>query len=61
MWDEAVYTLAHEDHYLSVLIGEGSNSVRPAAVSPFVDRLKLVATAAVIIVLMMAGCYFFGR
>ena len=61
MWNEAVYTLAREDHYLSVLIGEGNNSVRPAAVSPLVDRLKLVATAAVIIVVMMAGFYFFGR
>jgi hypothetical protein len=61
MWDEAVYALAREDHYLSVLIGEGNNSVRPAAVSPFVDRLKLVAAAAAIIVVMMAWSYFFGK
>jgi hypothetical protein len=61
MWDEAVHTLKREDPYLSVLIDEGPHSPCGAAVSPFIDRLKLVATAAAIIVVMLAGFYFFKK
>ena len=54
-WKEAVRTLSSEDHYLLVLIrGE-----KASAESPVVDRLKLVAVAFLITLLIMAGIYLF--
>jgi hypothetical protein len=54
-WNEAVTTLAEEDHYLLVLIDMAKSSSRRRTSNgrPPYDRLKLIATAAAIIIGLM--------
>ena len=56
-WKEAVKTLKLEDHYLLVLL-----SVPPeSSDSLLVDRLKLVGTALLICLLILAGIVFLSN
>jgi hypothetical protein len=56
-WKAAVRTLSSEDHYILVLMrGE-----KASADSRLVDRLKLVALAFLITLLVMVGIYLFAN
>jgi hypothetical protein len=56
-WNEAVRAISPEDHYLLVLIKGATAS----ADSPAADRLKLVALAFVITLLILTGTYLFAN
>ena len=56
-WKEAVRTLSSEDHYILALMrGEKASTD-----SRLVDRLKLIALALLITLLLMAGIYLFAN
>ena len=54
-WNEAVRVLKREDHYLIVLLA----AIKPSE-SPIVDRLKLVGTAFIVCLLLLAAVFFFS-
>jgi len=56
-WKEAVHTISAEDHYLLVLI----KGARIPAESPLADRLKLVALASLITLLILVVIYLFAN
>lgn len=55
-WTEAVRTLQNEDHYLLVMIEAAGKSPRPRG-----DFLKLLATAIIIFVVLMAVIFIAAR
>ena len=55
-WKEAVRALKREDHYLLVLLATGTGS----SDSLLVDRLKLVGTALLVCLLLIAGVFLFS-
>jgi hypothetical protein len=55
-WNGAVRVLKQEDHYLIVLL----TAVKPSE-SPLMDRLKLVGTALIICLLLLAATFFFSK
>jgi hypothetical protein len=55
-WREAVRTLKLEDHYLLVLLTTSTRS----SDSLLVDRLKLVGTALLVCLLLIAGVFLFS-
>lgn len=55
-WKEAVRALKGEDHYLSVLLAAPTGS----SDSLLVDRLKLVGTALLVCLLLIAGAFLFS-
>jgi hypothetical protein len=55
-WNEALKVLSDEDHYLLVLIGSGGTS----SDALWVDRLKLVGTALMVCLLLLAGVFLFS-
>lgn len=56
-WKEAVRTISPEDHYLLVLI----KGAKAPAESPVADRLKPVALAFLITLLIVVGIYLFAN
>ena len=54
-WNGAVRVLKREDHYLIVLLA----AVKPSE-SPVMDRLKLVGTALIVCLLLLAAVFFFS-
>lgn len=59
-WREAVAALAEEDHYLQVMIDRAEHPghrVQTSTGRPPHDRLKLVATAAAIVIVAMIAMY----
>jgi hypothetical protein len=61
LWNEAVAALSNEDHYILVLIGLANHRFKPAVKgrSPE-DILKLFATAAAIVTVMMVLAFAIG-
>ncbi len=55
-WNGAVQVLKREDHYLNVLL---TASVKPSK-SHLMDRLKLVGTAVIACLLLLAAVFFFS-
>ena len=55
-WKEAVRALKREDHYLLVLLAAPTGS----SDSLLVDRLKLVGTALLVCLLLIAGVFLFS-
>jgi hypothetical protein len=55
-WKEAVRALKREDHYLLALLAAPTES----SDSLLVDRLKLVATALLVCLLLIAGVFLFS-
>jgi hypothetical protein len=55
-WNGAVQVLKREDHYLLVLL---TASAKPSE-SHLADRLKLVGTALIVCLLLLAGAFFFS-
>jgi hypothetical protein len=55
-WKDAVRALKREDHYLLVLLAAPTGS----SDSLFVDRLKLVGTALLVCLLLLAGVFLFS-
>ena len=55
-WKRAVQVLKREDHYLLVLL---TASVKPSE-SQLVDRLKLIGTALIVCILLLAGVFLFS-
>ena len=55
-WKEAVQTISTEDHYLLVLI-KGENASADASIA---DRLKLVAVAFLMTILIVVGIFLFA-
>jgi hypothetical protein len=56
-WDEAVRAISDEDHYLLVLL----NARKRSADSPLADRLKLIALAFLIVVVLLAAEFLLRR
>lgn len=56
MWKRAVQVLKREDHYLLVLLTASAKH----SDSCLVDRLKLVGTALIVCLLLLAGALFFS-
>jgi hypothetical protein len=56
-WKQAVQTLKREDHYLAVLIADETRGTQD---SPLTDRLKLIAVALGITLLISIGASVFA-